>query len=247
MLRTEPTPFFSAVFEKLSRALEGTKKKLEKEIESAELFANQNLQWRLSIMEIKRLQRCISQTQAGHVVLHPYFLYEKLCHLLDCSELKIPPYDHESLGELFHHLILKIESLFTHEQKDFSFMEFERREASFVVENLPQTLTKGREIYLIIQKPEVQTTLSLHGLKLTSKQRLTHVRHFSLPGISLIPIKKPAFLSSRFADEIDAYIIEQKDEWKKALAEGNLVVFHQDITADFKLYLYWRHSDGPAR
>ncbi len=250
LINTIADPFLTEIFTNILRVLEGVKKKLVREMDNPELFAFQNSEWRLCLLEISRIQRLCANNLNGQIALHPYFLYEKLCELLDSSsktESNIPNYDHENLADLFDQLMHKIEHLFINEQKDFSFLEFERRSASYYIDTLPPTLSKAKEVYLIIQKPDSKTYFNANNMQFTSKLRLSHVRHFAISGITLTPIKKPAFLSSSFADEIEAFAIDQKDEWKKAAAEGNLVLLHQDITPDFHLFLYWKNIDGTAQ
>lgn len=240
-------PFLNGVFSKILRVVEGVKKKLEREMENPGLFAFQNFEWRLCLMEIVRLQRFCANNIKGQVTLHPFFLYEKLCQLLDCTsktEYKIPTYDHENLAALYDELIHKIEHSFINEQKDFSYIEFERKDSSYIIEHLPSTISKAKEVYLIVHKPDAKSYFNAASLQLTSRLRLAYVRHYSISGITLTSIRKPAFLSTNFGDEIEAYLIDQKEEWKKAIAEENLMLFHQDLTPDFHIFLYWRNIDG---
>ncbi len=241
-------PFLTGTFSNITRVVKSIRRKIQREMESIELFAFQNIESRLCLLELTRLERHCESCLGGHVTPHPYFLYDKLCHVLDCSgaDITIPFYDHENLATLFTELVHKIEYLFFNEQQEFSYLEFEREESSsrFYIDTLPPTLTKAKEAYLIIQKPDIESQFSSSSLKLTSRKRQQFIESFYVSGISLNPINKPAFLSSRFADEVDAFSVEQKDEWKKALSEGNLVLSHQDLTSDFNVFLYWRISDG---
>ncbi len=243
LLNLTADPFLSKIFTKISALLESGKKKLIRGMENAELFAFQNTEWRMCLLEIARIQRFFRNILEEKISFHPFFLYEKLCLLLDCSLTSTTPtYDHDQLSGLFEDLFQKLQHLFVSEQNDLSCIEFEK----FSIEALPKELGSAKDIYLIVQKPETHALLSLQSFKLASRLRMTHVRHFSLPGIPLLPIKKPAFLNSRFAAEVEVFVIEQKEEWKKALSEGNLVVFHPDITLDFHFFLYWR-KDGSSQ
>jgi len=248
LLSTIAEPFLTSIFSNIMRVAKSVRRKIQREMESIELFAFQNIEWRLCLLELARLERHCESCLAGNITPHPYFLYEKLCRVLDCAgpEAQIPLYDHENLAALFPEMIHKIEYLFFNEQKDFSYLEFEREESSsrYFIDTIPPTLSKAKEAYLIVQKPNIESHFSSASLKLTSRKRQKFIESFFVSGITLVPIKKPAFLSSRFADEVEAFSIEQKEEWKKALAEGNLVLSHQDLTSDFNVFLYWRALDG---
>lgn len=248
LLSTIQEPFLTGTFSNILRVIKSVRRKIQREMESIELFAFQNIEWRLCLLELSRLERYCEGCIGGHVTPHPYFLYDKLCRVLDCAgaDVQIPFYEHENLATLFTDLVHKIEYLFFNEQKEFSYLEFEREESSsrYFIDTIPPTLSKAKETYLIIQKPNVDSHFSSSSLKLTSRKRQKFIETFFVSGITLTPIKKPAFLSSRFADEVEAFSIEQKEEWKKALAEGNLVLSHQDLTSNFNLFLYWRAIDG---
>ncbi len=250
LLSTIGEPFLTGTFSNILRVTKSVRRKIQRELESIELFAFQNIEWRLCLLELSRLERHCESCIAGRITPHPYFLYEKLCQVIDCagSEEKIPLYDHDNLSSLFTSLIHMIEYLFFNEQKEFSYLEFEREESSsrYFADTLPPTLSKAGEVYLLVQKPDVESHFSSASLKLTSRKRQQFIETFFVSGITLAPIKKPAFLSSRFSDEVEAFSVEQKEEWKKALSEGNLVLSHQDLTSNFKVFLYWRTGDGTS-
>lgn len=250
LLLTIQEPFLTGAFSNILRVVKSVRRKIQRDMESIELFAFQNIEWRLCLLEMSRLERHCDGCIAGKITPHPYFLYDKLCRVLDCAaaDVQIPAYDHENLATLFTDLVHKIEYLFFNEQKEFSHLEFEREKSSsrYFIDTLPPTLSMAKEVYLIVQKPNIDSHFSSSSLKLTSRKRQKFIETFFVSGITLTSIKKPAFLSSRFADEVEAFSIEQKEEWKKALAEGNLVLSHQDLTSDFNVFLYWRAIDGTA-
>ncbi len=249
LLTTSPQPFLMPIFANIERVIKSVKLKIKKEIEGADFFASHNVEWRFCLLELSHLERFCENCMNNQVIPHPYYLYDRICSVLDCArseENKIPIYQHEELAEVFQNLLHQMEYIFISEQKDFSYVEFERNESLYTITSLPPSLAKAREVYLIIQKPDQETHFSANSLKLTSRQRKEFIEHFFVSGITLSPINKPAFLNSRFAEEVEAFSIDQKEEWRKALAEGNLVLSHHELTRDFNVFLYWRNVDGAS-
>ena len=242
--------FFAERMSKISWLLASVQRRLSEELAQPEFFPTERLEARLQLLVISKIQRLLHNAK-GSLNLHPYRLYEELHELLDCvrthEEGPSPLYDHENLGPLFTSLISQVERYLIAERKGFSSIRFEKKEGLYTIDTLPPTLSNAHEIYFVIQKPAISTALSLKGLKLTSRGRLGHIRQFALPGIPLIPIKKPSFFNTGFSEESEVFTIDQAGEWREALSEGNLVLFSTEPTSNFNLFLHWRGEHGTHR
>jgi type VI secretion system protein ImpJ len=175
---------------------------------------------------------------------HPYDLfralrafYVEVCVLrgLDPAELG-SRYEHENLGECLALLIEALEAQTQGVHQDAPYIPFTRREGMLECALGPE-VTRARDVYLLIKKPQVSTKLELRGVKLASPMRLDTVNARALEGIKLKLIDNPPFgLSSN----VEFYGITQGVEWDHALRESKIVLLDAPTLSKSKLYLYSR-------
>lgn len=244
LLNVSVNPFLSEKLSTIKTILEYAQVRMKHELNEPAFLAAQQFHAKLCHLEIVKILRLMSGTVLG-TAIHPCDFYEKVIQLLDIvfsttANWKAPSYQHESIAPLFSYLIAQLQLAFVNPSKGSAYLQFEKKDDYFQIDQLPNHLEKANELFLIIQKPATEGLFSLKNLKLTSRLRLSYLQQFSLSGISLTPVKQPIHFQETFVKDCETFRIARDEEWKHACLEENLILVNQGPSSNFQAYLFWK-------
>ena len=105
---------------------------------------------------------------------------------------------------------------------------------------LAKDVKRAKEVFLLVQKPQVSTVVDLTRVKLAGESRVQVVHERALRGIPIQRLDSPPFHHgmSRPCDRL--YAIAAGQEWDYALREGKMALYDAPQLQGSRLYLYWR-------
>jgi type VI secretion system protein ImpJ len=179
---------------------------------------------------------------------HPYHLFVALRTLyLDLSVLRNAPldaidhvYDHQDLAGSFSAFLKPLETMLLLGRPEVPYVEFSRKDGQFACD-FDKDVKRAKDIFLLIQRPEVTSSLDLGSVKLSSPSRIGLVHERALTGIPFSRVDRPPFAQT-LASTVDIYAISRGQEWDYAVAEGRLVLFDGPELSGCRLYLHCRPS-----
>ncbi len=148
------------------------------------------------------------------------------------------PYEHEDIAWSFGVFLDKIEEQAELGQSKVPYVEFFRKDGIFTCE-LGKDTKRAKDVFLLIQKPQVSSKLDLGRVKLASPSRLQTVYERALRGIPFERIEKPPFHHG-LSSNVEFYAIVPGQEWDYAVREGKIVLYDSPQLEGCRVYLYWR-------
>jgi type VI secretion system protein ImpJ len=106
---------------------------------------------------------------------------------------------------------------------------------------LGKEVRRARDVFLLVQKPNVASKLELGRVKLGSGSRINVVHERALRGIAIQKLENPPFHHG-LSSTVEFFTVTHGEEWDYAVAEGRVVLFDSPALKDCRLYLYWREE-----
>jgi type VI secretion system protein ImpJ len=245
LVRLGTSPFFEAQRERARGIARTVRQTLLSEIQDNYLAAENQSAAKAALRGLYGFMGLLADVDAG-VPLPPYELFKALRGLyLDiCVFRGINPasaeraYDHEDIAGSFETLLKGIEEQVSIGGQKVPYVEFVRREGMLVCE-LPVECRRAKDVFMLVQKPQVSSTVDLTRLKVASESRIHTVYERALKGIPLQKMDNPPFFRGISAN-VDFFAITPGQEWDYAVREGKVVLFDGPPLAGTRLYLYWR-------
>ncbi|HVJ91097.1 MAG TPA: type VI secretion system baseplate subunit TssK, partial [Labilithrix sp.] len=147
-------------------------------------------------------------------------------------------YDHEDIAGSFDAVLAGIEEQVQITGQQVPYVEFVRKEGMLLCE-LPLACRRAKDVFLLVQKPQVSSSVDLSRVKFASESRIHTVHERALKGIPLTRMDNPPFFRGVSAN-VDFFAVMAGQEWDYAIREGKVVVFDGPQLANLRLYLYWR-------
>lgn len=246
LLQVGTSPFLMAELDELAPALDVFQYKLA--MDSASYLSGAALYLlRGSLRSVYRMQRLIANLK-GQVHLHPYLVYEELkdfyievCFYRGAAPRDAAaPYQHDNLASCFKKVLEPLREQMQLAEVQSPYQPFMLRDGIQRIE-LPGDVQQAREVYFLIQKREMQRSVSLGELKLASPSRLSMVHKLALEGIPLRKTDRPAIAHS-FGPEVEFYQLAQGVEWDHAVREDAVAFYHRPDYDGLEFYLYWNRG-----
>jgi type VI secretion system protein ImpJ len=182
----------------------------------------------------------------GGVNPHPYSLfwalrrlYAEVCILRDVHPHEIErPYDHLELSTCFGGLLDALEQQVEGGRQGVPYVEFVRKEGLLVCK-LSKEARRAKEVFWLVQKPQVGTVLDVARVKLASESRLRVVHERALRGIPFVRIESPPFHHG-LSSNVEFFALQPGQEWDYAVREGMVVLHETQALQGTRMYLYWR-------
>ncbi|EYF05024.1 Hypothetical protein CAP_3614 [Chondromyces apiculatus DSM 436] len=177
---------------------------------------------------------------------HPYEVFRALrsLHTDVCVARGIDPteiaarYQHEELAECLEVLLGALEEQAQIGRPSVPYVAFTQREGMLECALGPE-IKRARDVFLLVQKPQVSTKLELGAVKLASPTRLHTAYERALKGIPFARVDSPPFQQG-FSSHVEIFALSPGQEWDYAIREGKVVLFDAPQLAGSRLYLYWR-------
>ncbi|TYT73905.1 type VI secretion system baseplate subunit TssK [Desulfobotulus mexicanus] len=247
LLQLGASPYFKAETAELIQILEVFQHKVSQNISASYLSGDSMFSARECLKSALRAHRFLVNI-SGHIRLHPYYLYEMLKDLLTevafyrnlMPEHVLEPYDHEDPAACFGKIIKPLYEHIRYFQRSSPYLPFESRDGLLQLV-FPEEVSRAKEVYLLVQKSQVQERLFLDGIKIAAKSRLSLVHRLALQGIPLSRLERPPF-QHMFGPEVDFYRLHPGDEWDQAIKDRSLVFYEPPSMKDMRFFLYWREN-----
>ena len=238
-------PFLKQELTELGQKLEAYHYQLTQEIAAIYLSGSDLVNARQCLKSVVQIQRFLANLFA-QISPHPYTVYEQLKHFYvelcfyhdNTPQAAAAPYRHEHLAELFRETFELLHEQLQLNQMRSPYLPF-TLSGGVIRANLPESIRKAKEIYLLVQKAAITKAVSLEGLKIAAVTRLAIVHKFFLQGIPFKRIDRPPFQHS-FGPEVDIYQLSPGDEWDHALKELALCFYTDPKFTEEKFFLHWR-------
>lgn len=245
LVRMGTTPFFAAHEERAKAVVRTVRQTLLDEIQNNYLAAENQASAKAALRGLYGFLGLLADLDAG-VPFAPYDfflalrgLYIDVCIFRGISPVAAErPYDHEDIAGSFEAVLAAIEEQVQVRGQSVPYVEFTKREGMLVCE-LPVECRRAKDVFLLVQKPQVSTNLDLSRVKFASESRLHTVYERALKGIPLTRMDNPPFFRGISAN-VDFFAIAPGQEWDYAVREGKVVVFDAPQLQNTRLYLYWR-------
>jgi type VI secretion system protein ImpJ len=179
---------------------------------------------------------------------HPYdvFCAVRALYLDVCVFRNVHPagldrgYEHEELASSLDTLLSELEEQVHIGRQRLPYSEFQLRDGVLTCA-LGKEVRRAKDVFLLVQKPQVAIKLDLARVKLASEGRINLVHERALRGISFNKLESPPFHHG-LASTVDFFSVTPGQEWDYAVAEGKVVLFDSPALKDCRLYLYWRDA-----
>jgi type VI secretion system protein ImpJ len=239
------SPFFEPYLARMDAILRATRQALTTEVQDNYLAVEGSTSARASLGPLFRLQALLGDLRAG-VHQHPYVLFEALrglyidlCVHRGVSPTVIEkPYAHDELAGCFAGLLDWLEEQAQINKQTIPYVEFVR-ETGMLVCQLGKDIRRARDVYLLLQKPQVAMTVDVSRVKLASESRIGVVYERALRGIPYTKVDNVPFKHG-LASTVEFYQVSPGQEWDHAVRDGRVVLYDAPVLAGCRLYLYCR-------
>lgn len=251
LLQIGTTPFFATRLGNLGEALTGFENSLSARLRDPSLRGQDFDDVQRARIAGLRLKALIDDLHAK-IAPHPYTLFAALRTLwLDlCLFKRSPPreaaptYDHDRLAEvlppLFQLIAPFLEPALTADGHPV--ITFQKtHDGRYLASDIGDETLHASTIYLLIQRPRAQSSVSLERVRLASATRLRHVHVQRLKGVPFERIDAPD-LARRFGASVDFYRLTITDEWRHVLEERSLAFQALTDLAGIEAALYWSNE-----
>jgi type VI secretion system protein ImpJ len=244
-LQVGPSPFFDGYLERMGAVLRTFQQLLMSEIQSNHLSGDSQATARQCLQGVYAFQALLGDLK-NEVHLHPYDvfnalrgLYIDVCIFGGAQPAELSrPYVHDDIASGWKALLEEMERLLKVGRQGIPYVEFTRKEGLYVCE-INANLKRARDVYLLIQKPQVSMRLDVTRVKLASESRIHTVHEHALRGIPFTQLEKPPFHHG-LSSSVEFYSVTPGQEWDYAIRDGKVVLFAAPQLEGTRLYLYWR-------
>jgi|APCry1669190288_1035285.scaffolds.fasta_scaffold10431_3 type VI secretion system protein ImpJ len=236
--------FFHDEITELSGRMDRYEKKLMEEAADIQLSGENLIQVRTCLLELRSL-RAFVKNVLSEIRVHPFVFHDRLFNFYlklanyqnrepDFSSI---PYQHDALGSSLLPLILLVSDLLEASRTATPMLPF-MVDSGVMTVSIDEQSANASRWFLLVQKPQVASTLDLESVKFASTARLNIVHKYYLPGIQVLKIDRPIF-QHYFGPEIDVYEFQPDEEWRQALLDHNVAFLNESRFSDIRFYLYW--------
>lgn len=244
-LQVGPSPFFDPYIERMNAVQRTFQQQLMSEVQENHLAGESQATAKQSLRGVYAFQALLVDIK-NEVHHHPYDLFRALrelyvdvCISSGTSPTELDrPYAHEDLAGCFKALLDEVERLLQVGRREIPYVEFVRKEGLFVCE-LDKSIKRARDVYFLIQKPQVSSRIDVNRVKLASPSRIHAVHEHALRGIPFTPLERPPFHHG-LSSSVEFYSVTPGQEWDHAVRDGKVVLFSAPQLEGTRLYLYWR-------
>jgi type VI secretion system protein ImpJ len=245
LLQTTSSPFFRSTLERIDKRLETLRQSLETEVNANFLAEGHNASGRLVLRGLFAFQALLTDVKSG-LPVHPYelfkglrSLYIDLCVHQDATPGEISrPYRHDDLAGSFGRLLERLEDAENQKKSSATYTQFTRNNG-LLVGALHQDVRRAKDVFLLVQKPQIGARIDMSGVKLASESRLQSIYDRALSGIPIQHIRNPPFQHG-LSSSVEFYAISPGLEWDYAVREGKVALFDSEALKKTEFYLYWR-------
>lgn len=247
-LQVGATPFFAHAIERLDTILRLLQQTLLTEAEENYLAAEGNATNHLTMRGLHSFKARLNDLKAG-VDLHPYELFSGLreLYIAVCAYRHVHPeeierpYKHDALAECFSLLLQRLEEQAQPSRKNIPYVEFIPADGLLVCDlsKYSKEVRRARDIYFLVQKPQISARVDLSRVKLACESRIHAVYERSLKGIPFDHLDKPPFQHG-LASTIEFYAITPGQEWDHAVRENKVVLIDSPQLRGLRFYTCWR-------
>lgn len=248
LLRIGDAPFFAAQLGDARDVAETLTQALAHDIREQFLSSEIQTAARQCLRGVLSFQHLLSDLEQG-ISPHPYDLYcalralhTEVCVYQGADAGPDLAYHHEALAGCFDGLLSRLWERAKAPREAAPYIPFVKQGGSLEC-TLAGEITRARDVYFLIQKPQVSTRLDLGGVKLASPSRLHTVYEHALRGVPLVRIESPPFHHGLSAN-VEFFTLSPGREWDDAIREGKLMLFDVPELEGCRLYLYWRAGGG---
>jgi type VI secretion system protein ImpJ len=244
-LQVGPSPFFDMYLERMSAILRTFQQLLMAEIQENHLSGDNQATAKQCLHGVYTFQAMLGDLK-NEVRHHPYdvfralrALYIDVCIFGGAQPAELArPYVHEDIAGCWKALLEEMERLLKVGRQEIPYLEFQRKEGLYVCE-IDLNIKRARDVYLLIQKPQVSMRLDLGRVKMASASRIHTVHERALSGIPFTPLEKPPFHHG-LSSSVEFFTVTPGPEWDYAIRDGKVVLFASPQLEGTRLYLYWR-------
>jgi type VI secretion system protein ImpJ len=245
-LQVGPSPFFSPALERMSAVVRMFQQLLMVEIEENHLAHESQATAKQCLHGVFTFQAMLVDLQ-NEIHHHPYDVYRALrtlyidvCIFSGTQPTELGrPYAHEDIAGSFKGMLDEIERLLKVGRAEIPYVEFVRREGLYICDVEKKSIRRARDVFFLIQKPQVAVDIDVSRVKLASAARIHMVHERALGGIPFQAIKKPPFQHG-LSSTVDFYSVTPGQEWDYAVRDGKVALFAAPQLEGTRLYLYWR-------
>lgn len=240
------SPFFASYLRRTNALLQSMQQTLRAEAQEDHLAASSSASGRIALHGLYTLQAMLVDLD-HNISPHPYELYAALRTFyidLCVHEGVIPgkvtelPYQHDNLAACFGGLLERLEEQSTGRSREIPYKEF-RRQNGLLICDLPKEIRAAKNVFFLVQKPQVSSKIDMNGVKLASQSRIHSTYELSLRGIPYKVLDWVPFQHG-LASGVEFYAVTPGQEWDHAIREGNVVLFDNPGFQGARFYLYWR-------
>jgi len=247
LLRIGDSPFFADQMRKARDVTETVKQALARDIREQFLSTEIQASARQCLRGVLSFQHLLSDFAQG-IYPHPYdffralrALYTEVCVYHGADPGPDIVYRHETPAECFGALLSGLWERAKAPREAAPYIPFVQQGG--VLEcALAGEITRARDVYFLIQKPQVSARLDLSGMKLASPSRLHTVYERALRGVPFERIESPPFHHGLSAN-VEFFALSPGREWDHAVREAKLMLFDVPELASCRIYLYWRAGE----
>ena len=245
MVQIGASPFFGAYVQRMQGIARTVRQVLNDEIQDNYLAAGNQSSAKQCLRGLYALQAMLSD-MGGEIHPHPYDVFRTLRDLyvdvcifrgVEPAHLE-KPYAHEDLAGCLSILLEAIEEQVQVTHQRVPYVEFVHKEGMLVCD-LSKEVKRAKDVFLLIQKPQISTKLELGRVKLASASRINQIYERALRGIPFQRIDSPPFQHGLSAT-VEFYAVTPGQEWDYAVREGSVVLYDGPQLQGVRLYLYWR-------
>jgi type VI secretion system protein ImpJ len=236
---------FDDPLERMDQLIKALRHLLKQELQENHLSGETQLLAKQALRSMFQLHATLVDI-GGQICPHPHSLFVALRNLyIDTCVLRDAPldaidlaYDHTEIAACFDALLNPLEAMTSRGRPEVPYVEFVQREGQFCCE-LDKNIKRAKDVFLLLQKPQVSSKIELSRVKLASPTRLNAVYERALTGIPISRIERPPFAQT-LSSTVDIYSVGRGQEWDYAVSEGLIVLFDVPQLEGCRLYLYCR-------
>lgn len=245
LLNVRPGLLFDEPLDRMDHLVKALRQLLKQELQENHLSGETQLLAKQALRSMFQLHATLVDI-GGQIAPHPHSLFSSLRNLyIDTCVLRDAPldaidlaYDHTEIAASFEALLAPLEAMTARGRPAVPYIEFARREGQFVCD-IDKDIKRAKDVFLLLQKPQVSTKIELSRVKLASPTRLNAVYERALTGIPITRIERPPFAQT-LSSTVDIYSLSRGQEWDYAVSEGHVVLFDVPQLEGCRLYLYCR-------
>jgi type VI secretion system protein ImpJ len=236
---------FDKPLERMDHLVKALRHLLKQELQENHLSGETQLLAKQALRTMFQLHAALVDI-GGQITPHPHSLFVALRNLyIDTCVLRDAPldaidlaYDHTELAAGFDALLSPLEAITSRGRPEVPYIEFVRREGQLCCD-IDKNIKRAKDVFLLLQKPQVSSKIDLGKVKFSSPTRLNAVYERALTGIPVTRIERPPFAQT-LSSTVDIYAVSRGQEWDYAVGEGHIVLFDVPQLEGCRLYLYCR-------